>query len=268
MKSLTHNIKTQFRPPMAAKSIVTIGGVSIHQEKSGNFNGTACVCILLKNIEPYVSSIYENINFLKTIMKGVFFVLIDNNSTDKTAQLCKSIPNSILLQAAGQEEYAVRNMYLKFVHDNKSVFTYMMVIDAEICLRSPLRIESFNFLEKDTVLQWDVIFANQSYKYYDIYNLITDQFDITQIDRTILQEVVSRQQKHIPMDSGFIPVKSAFGGFAIYKTHILVTNNKYTTDGHVSFNLKLREVNPSVRMFIDSSFIIETHTENAHLYVS
>ena len=255
-----------FRQTKKSHAIKNSNNITIHIGQNTRFAESACVCIMLHNVEQSMPSIVENINIFRNLFKRIFFVLIDNNSTDNTFQLCKNIPNSILLQSTGEEEYATRNMYLKFVYSNKTLFNYMIVIDADIALRNPLTMTSFKFLEAEMVDHWDVIFANQSYKYYDIQNLITPNFNIQDVSLDQVEKVIQNEQTHIPSDAGLIPVKSAYGGFAIYKTHILDINNKYTTDKHVSFNLRLHNKLPNIKMFIDSSFVIETHSDNAYLY--
>jgi hypothetical protein len=109
------------------------------------------------------------------------------------------------------------------------------------------------------------MFANQTYKYYDIESLVDDKKQVYRIDdMEVKQKKIKQYQVHIPKNSGLIPVNSAFGGFAVYKTSVLDTGNKYTTDNHISFNLNISKAYS--KMFIDSSFIIETNPNNSFLY--
>jgi len=223
--------------------------------------------MLLRNIDPISKQLLSNINSIKEWFNKTFFVFVNFNSIDNTYVLFKDIPNSILFNASIDEEYKVRNMYLKFVHENKDAFDYMMVIDPFTALSMPLKKDSFNCMLSHNVSSWDTVFANQSYKYYDIHNLITDTINIKNVTPENVGVFIKNEQKHIPSNMGLIPVKSAFGGFAIYKTYVLDSNNKYTVDGHVSFNLNLLNPPNSNTVFIDSSFVIETNPSMAELYL-
>jgi hypothetical protein len=223
--------------------------------------------MVLKNIDPISKQLLSNLDSIRGWFNKTFFVFVNFNSIDNTYTLFKDIPNSLLFNTSADEEYKVRNIYLKFVHENKEAFDYMMVIDPFTSLVMPLKKDSFNCMLSHNVSSWDAVFANQSYKYYDIPNLVTESIDITNILAGNVDTFIKKEQKHIPSNMGLIPVKSAFGGFAIYKTYILDSSNKYTRDGHVSFNLNLLNAQNSNTMFIDSSFVIETSPSMAELYL-
>jgi hypothetical protein len=66
--------------------------------------------------------------------------------------------------------------------------------------------------------EWDVVTANQSGRYYDLWALRTfdDWCDHDALDNPPNQKI-SCEFKNIPIESGLIPVKSCFGGTGIYK---------------------------------------------------
>ena len=74
---------------------------------------------------------------------------------------------------------------------------------------------------------------------------------------------------NIPRDSEWIPVDSAFGGFAIYKSKFLINNFSYEGKNdagkiiceHVYFNKKIKE--SGARIFINTSLINTNHTDHS-----
>ena len=161
--------------------------------------------------------------------------------------------------------YKNRNMYLSFVCDNKNIFDYMIVIEPHVSLWKPLSLTSFNFLKLKDNTQWNAMFANQSYKYYDIENLVSKHINILEVSEENKKQFIKDKQFHIPPNADYIPVDSAYGGFAVYKTHIIHDKIKYMDDGHISFNLKL--FGTTSNMFIDPAFVIDTNPKNAHVYL-
>jgi len=227
-------------------------------------NYSACICILLDNVEAHTKSVLTNISILQNLFSKTFFVFVINANNKISEITFSKINHSIVIQTYETEEYKQRNLYLKFLHENKTLFDLMVVIDPLTCLITPLNPNVFSFLKSD--LKFSACFANQSYKYYDIENLVDDTRSVYLIpDESEKKQQIRFLQKHIHKESGNIPVKSAFGGFAIYKTAYLESDNRYTTDNHITFNLKvnIRDAN----MFIVSSFIIETSPEMASLYL-
>ena len=224
---------------------------------------TACICMLLSDIGSHTEIILSNLSVLQTLFKGSFFVFVISGKNEVTHSVFSKINHSVIIQTTETEEYKQRNLYLRFIHENKSKFDVMVVIDPLISLITPLNPNSFAFLSSD--ISYSACFSNQSYKYYDIESLITDDISVQSVSDPSERKIAIKSfQKHYHKESGNIPVKSAFGGFAIYKTNVLEPENRYTVDNHVSFNLRISEKNPN--MFLVSSFVIETSPNNAHLY--
>jgi hypothetical protein len=126
---------------------------------------------------------------------------------------------------------------------------------------------------------WDAEYANQSYRYYDIWALRNDQIDFDCFDalhkqRRSRAEAIDKFQYHIPRNSGFLPVKSAFGGMGIYKVTSLdrncryigkINNNNTEICEHVPFNLYLS--GKGCKLFIDSSMVLITPPSFSKYYV-
>lgn len=120
---------------------------------------------------------------------------------------------------------------------------------------------------------WDGCFANQHRYYYDIYALRhpiwspNDCWKYESFLRSIglphieaREKAVYSRQRHIPSNSLWIPVLSAFGGLAIYRVSSikLAVYQGYDKDGsltceHVGFNFEI--LRTGGRLFINPSLI-------------
>lgn len=250
--------RTTEQPPVSVINTELKLNVSNNPNK---INCSVCICIIM-NTTDMLELVSNNLSRLQSLFDKSFIVFVVQ-SESSIIEWASRHENSITIQTTFTEEYEKRNLYLKFVHDNKSSFNYMMVVDPLISLKTPLKTESFEFLRKD--MDFNVMFANQTYKYYDIESLVDEKKQVYRIeDEELKQRKIRQYQVHIPKNTGLIPVNSAFGGLAVYKTSVLDSDNKYTTDNHISFNLKISTAYS--KMFIDSSFLIETNPNNSFLY--
>jgi hypothetical protein len=149
-----------------------------------------------------------------------------------------------------------------------------------------------NLISKESIAScfrrddWDVCFANQAKKYYDIWALRHSLWSpndcwnqhaffrkYSKFPELALYSSVQSRMIHIPASEEWIEVESAFGGFAIYR-RIAISNGLYsglTELGmaiceHVPFNLHLRS--KGYRLFINPALInadSTDHSDNAHL---
>jgi len=245
----------------SSKSLETItsstNGIKIYESPTGIFK-SVCICVLIKDTSN-IEIMIQNLIKAREMFKKTFIVFVSYNIDTIYKEILSNLENCLLINSNKySEEFQLRNLYLRFVHENKKIFDLMMVIDPiNLCL--PINVRSFNFLEN---LDFNVAFANQSYKYYDIDSLIDDYKDGSAIADP---ELKKEYQKHISVNNEIIPVKSAFGGLAIYKTEVLDLDNTYTTDNHKTFNLKISQ--KYSKMFIVPSFLVETSPDNAYLYL-
>jgi hypothetical protein len=222
---------------------------------------SVCICIVMNTTEN-LETISQNLVELQMLFDKSFVVFVTSSDV-KSIEWCRQHRNSLTLVSSYMEEYKKRNMYLKFVHENRSRFEYMMVVDPLISLTTKINPESFNFFKKN--VDFNVMCANQTYKYYDIESLVDGKRQVYTIENLEAKKrKIKQYQVHIPKNTGLIPVSSAFGGFAVYKIDVLEPNNKYTTDNHISFNLNISTTRS--KMYIDPSFLIETNPNNYFLY--
>lgn len=179
-----------------------------------------------------------------------------------------------------------REVYVDYIKNNYQFKKWQYVAVADIdgmnWKLSKKGIEScFN-----STRDWDGIMANQRFGYYDIYALRADgwvendcflelqavknsvptpklgKFKIINFIRLykhydkFRKITIYKHMRILRRKNGFVPVKSAFGGFAIYKVDVLLNSsyksNDYCQSEHVNFHLlnasKLRKffINPAL----------------------
>ncbi len=203
---------------------------------------------------------------MQNLFSKSFIVFVESNSTDNTVEHFSKLENALFIHLESANEAQQRNAYLSFVTKNTRIFDVMIVLDTKVAIQKPLNSSLFNCFSGTRYHSWDAIFANQSYKYYDIASLRskdcpTDLSELTAEERTRRERTL---RYHIPSDEKLIKVTSAFGGLAVYKTKY-IDKCEYKSDGHVSFNIFYNR--QSQNMFIDPSLVLETLEENAHLYL-
>ena len=180
-----------------------------------------------------------------------------------------------------------REVYVEFVKSNYQARRWSFVAVADI--------DGMNFkLSKkgikscfDAKLEWDGMMANQRYGYYDIYALRADgwvNYDcfsrLQELKNSVSPpkmgklKIINFIKLYIHFDNlrriaiyknmrilrsknGFVPVISAFGGFAIYKTDVLLTSSYKSNDYQHSEHVNFHSLNSSKRrrFFINPSLI-------------
>ena len=240
--------------------------VNLTERDNAPFQVSVCICTLLHNDEQNFDTIIANIRSLQTMFQKSFVVFVESNSTDKTVEVFSKLENALFIHLESASESDQRNAYLSFVKKNSRTFDCMVVIDTSIALKVPLQKSSFSCFEGGRYGSWDAVFANQSYKYYDIQSLRSRDCptDMSELPDEEKQLKIRNLRRHIPRDEKMIPVSSAFGGLAVYKVGLL-EKCSYKADGHISFNILYNQQTP--KMFIDPSLVLETQEANAHLYL-
>ena len=242
-------------------SFVSTTNINFAESSRSNFPLTVCICTLLHNDERNYEQIMKTLRSIQSLFHKSFVVFAESNSTDNTVDQFSKVDNSLLIHLENATEHAQRNAYLSFVNKNRRQFDCMIVLDTQI-VKKPLDKGIFTCFESSKYIGWDAVFANQSYKYYDIKSL---RCSYCPTDLSDNPQKMKSLKTHIPSDEKPIPVMSAFGGLAIYKvTHL--EKCEYKSDGHVSFNIMFHQ-SGGTRMFIEPSLVLETLEENAHLYL-
>jgi len=148
-----------------------------------------------------------------------------------------------------------RNIYVKYIRDHNiiSKWDYVAVADLD-GMNFKLKKKGIQSCFK-TNIDWDGVMANQRFGYYDLYALRApgwvegDCFEELEIVKKnsippkqsrykllnffrnfrhfdkLRNSVIYERMRVLPKKYGFIKVQSAFGGFAIYKSDIFLSNN-------------------------------------------
>jgi len=253
------------------------------------FNKSVFICGVVRNEASSFETVSKNVKKLAGWFKTAIIIIVESDSDDKTLELW-SKDSQINLISLGNlrqrfpnksERIAFcRNKYLETVLARKKEIDLMIAVD----LNDTLSEELDDFLFEECLLEteypkWDAVFSNQSYRYHDIGSLRDENvnFDFTEVmhkENKPKYEVIGKYQHHIPRNSGFLPVKSAFGGLGLYKASSLDQNCRYLgrinnsnkeISEHVPFNLYL--TGKGCKLFIDSSMVLMTPPSFSKYYV-
>jgi len=223
-------------------------------------NANVCICMVFEH--DITHNVLKNLNEFRGLFAGshVVFCVSDYVKTP----IMDDLNFTSVFKLKTRETALKRNTYLQLFRNNISSFGYMIVADP-VAFETPFNQTSLSCFNKAS--DWDVLFANQSYKYYDINNLFNyDTMNYHQErDIAVKRVMLKRLQYHIPRDSPPIEVSSAFGGFAIYKASSIVPDAVYKNDDHRSFNIIINR--STKRMYIDPRMVIETHPDLSVFYV-
>lgn len=233
--------------------------------------------IVRDNIK-HLPGLIERLAAYGMLFKEFSFVFSENDSSDGTKeyldQLHYNAPFSVT--RAGQDFHLdkrpsigflaqMRNFYLEEIYTNSAYadYDYVVVFDADFekdlfVTREGL-LDSFHRTE-----DWAVMAANgeRSGKMYDAFAFRSEEFNLPYNPdnfpngiHSYWPTILHIQKKY--EDGPLVPVKSAFGGFAIYKTSVLqgLLHNTSSEDcEHVSLHRQIRArggriyMNPNMRL--------------------
>lgn len=208
------------------------------------------VCGCTKNSANYIEKEINSILNLKQLFLSLNIVIYENDSTDNTVKILKSLERDkkiTLISESGIQSRLKhrtmiiahgRNKLVEFVN-SKNAYDYMIMVDLDNVMTNFDQqglIDAFSY----DLNSWDVLTGNCKGIYYDIWALRLNQtkwgenhkkiwnrgidydcWDMVNhrhqqgLDERILH--IRPFQKHIPRKSQLLPVDSAFGGIGIYK---------------------------------------------------
>lgn len=239
---------------------------------------------------PLASSIRRLRDVFSSFGETRFFV-VESNSTDDTVEVLRSlsieIPHFSHESLAGLPEGSkwrttrlatCRNHYLDHLLRQQLGPEDLVVMADLDGVNNRLSCDGVtNSLGSEG---WDVVTANQSGRYYDLWALRhpiwcpSDYRDYSEFlithgysARTAHRLSVRGRQIRIGVESGLIEVDSAFGGLALYRPWVIETSRYEGTtpagqqvSEHVPFHLGAREA--GARIFINSRMINAHNTEH------
>jgi hypothetical protein len=250
------------------------------------FSDRILVCGLVRDVQ---GTIRREISKLSQSLEGfseVHFYLIESDSKDCTLEELEKLRNSSIkldFVSLGVLSTTIpdrverirhcRNKYIEFIRVNSEKFDFVLVADLDrINSRLTKRALETSFTAS---VNWDMCAANQIGGYYDIYALRAKGWCESDYQREIENkseglsprqlfqlrtELIYDRMRKISRKSSWIPVDSAFGGLAVYKTEMFLRADYSPIDNsaswqceHVDFNLKLRKM--GYRLFINPALI-------------
>lgn len=208
------------------------------------------ICGCTKNSADYIKNEINSILNLSQLFLSLDIVIYENDSTDNTVKILKSMEkdNTISLisesgiQTRLQRRTMIiahgRNKLVEFVNSTDA-YDYMIMIDLDNVMAEFDKqglIDAFSY-DLDT---WDVLTGNCHGKYYDIWALRLNKNKWSDDHEKIWNSCIDydcwdminhrRQQgfnvrirhiqpfqKHIPRELSLLQVDSSFGGIGIYK---------------------------------------------------
>lgn len=255
------------------------------------FNSTPIIIVgIVKDIQKSIHKDLYNLGRAFNMFREVHWYLVESGSTDQSIQVLtqiksenryfdfKSLSHSNESRTIAMAE--ARNAYLVYLRNKSDIknFPYVVVADFNL-LNNKLTSEAVysSWARND----WDVVTANQSGKYYDIWALRHDLWspndcwkyhsflrEYFKFPELAMTYAIRARMIKIPKNSKWIQVKSAFGGLAIYKTELLMKPIFYQgcdSDGdmiceHVPFNEKLYKSGANI--FINPKLINAQSTDH------
>lgn len=240
------------------------------------------ICGTARNVEKKLARFYRQLSKSFSDFQEVQFIVVESFSTDRTKDVLQelSLANNnfrsfVDTQVSKNEKRrtvriaSARNRIIEEVDNNYGDFDYVVMSDMDGVnrdLNSRAVMSCWNFE------QWDGVFANQPYCYYDIWALRSDgwcendcweEFRLLELDLGVTKAkklAVTDKMRAISKDEPWIAVNSAFGGIGIYRREVFV-QGRYRGESpegrevceHVSFHEDL--VGKGFKFYINPSFV-------------
>jgi hypothetical protein len=244
--------------------------------------------VVVGTVRNVAKNIFKNVTALVNEFKplgNIYFFLVESDSDDNTSielkRLSQKFPNfsfvslgNISNEIPDRIERLIfcRNRYIQEIRSRK-VFResqYIFIIDLD---NSNNLLKANNLeISLNSEGNWGGLFANQKGRYYDILALRHPIW----CPNSVLEEIywysnsiskpkakqlaVYNKMIKLPIQAGLIPVNSAYGGFAIYKTNCLLTYDyaRTTKDSFYDIDfviLNRKIINSGSFLYIDSQLL-------------
>ena len=208
-----------------------------------NFNVIFAGCA--RNVEKCIKTNLDHINACGAKFKSFQLIIYENDSTDNTRTILNEAkkdnyhyifednvtePARTVRLAHGRNQIIAKMREL----DTYGVYHYLIMMDLDNINSSGSFIDSIETCFDYETDDWDVLTANQTGGYYDLWALRyseiidgdfwKDKYYKEEIEET--QRIIIVPQLILPQDT-LIEVDSAFGGIAIYKISSIPEDAKY-----------------------------------------
>ena len=247
---------------------------------------------IVRNIEKTLLKDMERLESAFAMFGEITWFLVESGSSDDSRNILENISKlrnnfsylaTELIDGASRTENmaSARNFYLDFLQRDQKArgFNYIAVADFNN-LNDKI---NYHAVESCWINdEWDVVTANQSGRYYDLWALrhplwspndCWEQHAFYRRYMKFPESAVTFSMRsrmlRIPRHEDWIEVDSAFGGLAIYKSSILNSTARYsgiTSEGkriceHVPFNFALKA--EGARIFVNPALINTRITDHS-----
>jgi len=229
-----------------------------------------------RDCEKYLEKLLKNINYYSSLFEKSYQIIVENGSKDKTREILKSKknPNCYYLFEDHLDEYKTRgerlerarNKIIEKIKNEPNLRKCDLLVILDFDDSGEYRVEKKNIFKSLEFLfskkKIAGIFANQLGTYYDMWALRDDKYckndfwvevlqdicskayPIEQIGPEILEKVkdsyIEEKTYSFNINQEPINVRSAFGGFGIYKMEN-VLSNKRLYEGTQTVDLKFKD---------------------------
>ncbi len=247
---------------------------------------------IVRNIEDSLKKDFERLAAAFPSASKLDWFLVESGSSDGSLEVLESTKEknlsfqykSIQLDpgfSRTQNMATARNEYLKYLEKDSNYGNYDYVVVADFnCLNNKIVATAVQSCWDQQI--WDVVTANQSGRYYDIWALrhpfwspndcwadLEFRRKYQKFPELALAYSVRSRMIKIPKNSSWIEVDSSFGGLGIYKANLFSLSGRYigtTSDGnpvceHVSFHENLKQ--HGKRIFINPALINTRTTDHS-----
>ena len=193
------------------------------------------LCFCVRDCGRHLSSIFKNIELLKTLDFNIFCIFIYDNCLDNSEELLINYKNKnkesvIIKEIINNSNWRTariakaRNVCLDIVYNKLKNISFHIMIDSDNINTPKWNIDIINkYLNNFDGDNWDCISFNKR-NYYDIWALLYDDFkhhcwgfgkNSSKVTLVMKNNIIKKLQNS---KSNSIEVMSAFNGFGIYKT--------------------------------------------------
>ena len=209
-----------------------------------------CICGPVKNCEPYLSKVLENMEKIATLFNDYKILIYYDQSNDNTLHILKEYQktNAKMLFYVNKQPYSsfrthnlaiARNFCLNFVRQNREKYPFFIMMDCDDVNCKEINIDNLKkYLYCNT---WDGLSFNTTPKYYDIWALSIypfcfsyNHFEDNVKYYSIMQDFIDKLLKKSKTENKLLECISSFNGFSIYRTNMFL-NTKY--DGRVRLDI-------------------------------
>jgi hypothetical protein len=209
-----------------------------------------CICGPVKNCEPYLPKVLENMEKIGTLFNDYKILIYYDKSNDNTLDILKEYQktNAKMLFYVNKQPSSsfrthnlaiARNFCLNFVRQNREKFPFFIMMDCDDVNCKEINIDNLKkYLYCNT---WDGLSFNTTPKYYDIWALSIypfcfsyNHFEDNVKYYSIMQDFIDKLLKKAKTENKLLECISSFNGFSIYRTNMFL-NTKY--DGRVRLDI-------------------------------